>query len=95
MVGVYPTYVLRSGSIPSGGFLFVKSRPLFIKSVFFAVFDDKTSLFILKRPDTSTWTLTSPHGVCSVQQKKSVCKQACQRSKEKADRLKRKNQKQI
>ena len=38
MVGVYPTYVLRSGAFLAGAFFFVKSRPLFIKSAFLDVF---------------------------------------------------------
>ena len=38
MVGVYPTYVLRSGAFLAGAFFFLKSRPLFIKSAFLYVF---------------------------------------------------------
>ena len=38
MVGVYPTYVLRSGAFLAGAFFFLKSRSLFIKSVFLYVF---------------------------------------------------------
>ena len=38
MVGVNPTYVLRSGAFLAGAFLFLKSRPLFIKSVFCVFF---------------------------------------------------------
>ena len=38
MVGVYPTYVLRSGAFLAGAFFFLKSRPLFIKSTFLNVF---------------------------------------------------------
>ena len=34
MVGVYPTYVLRSGTFLAGAFFFLKSRPLFIKNAF-------------------------------------------------------------
>ena len=37
MVGVYPTYVLRSGAFLAGAFFFVKSRPLFLKSAFLYV----------------------------------------------------------
>ena len=38
MVGEYPTYVLRSGAFLAGNFFSLKSRSLFIKRAFFAVF---------------------------------------------------------
>ena len=41
MVGVYPTYVLRSGAFLAGAFFFLKSRPLFIKKCIFVVFMTK------------------------------------------------------
>ena len=49
MVGVFPTYVLRSGAFLAGASFFVKSRPLFIKGACLDVCYDKTSLFIVKR----------------------------------------------
>ena len=51
MVGVYPTYVLRSGAFLAEPFFFAKSLPIFIKSVIWNVFYYKTFLFIIKRPD--------------------------------------------
>ena len=40
-----------SRGIPGGGLIFLKSLSLFIKSAVFLCFDDKTLIFIIKRPD--------------------------------------------
>ena len=52
MVGEYPTFVLRSGGIPGRGLFFFLSKVSFVcKKCMFVCFYDKTSLFIIKRPD--------------------------------------------
>ena len=38
MLGVYPTYVLRSGAFLAGALFFLKGLPLFIKSASLGVF---------------------------------------------------------
>ncbi len=48
MVGVYPTYVLRSGAFLAGAFFLQKSAT-FPKKCLFGCFYDKTFFFIIKR----------------------------------------------
>ena len=52
MVGVYPTYVLQAGAFLAGAFFFSQKSAHFNEKCLFVCFYDKTSLFIIKRPDT-------------------------------------------